>query len=287
MSVITRVQVTPNRVAILFHFLKGYADGLKADELESLLSPAALAGKADEEESGGSTTPSEVMREAKNLGLVQENKDKVWAVPAQLRGLDDAGLLDYLEQRLVRPDLASQCEQGQVPRALAWLLMQDPAKSLSWTQIPDWAIKEIHAYEMTNNSPYQQMGYWARYLGYAWRFEAGKGSRFLVPDPTEAMKRHLRAILGKGQRMDIAGLMAQLAVRSPILEGGAVRQELEERLPAQDRRRPNALSASTSLALMRLSSSGVIHFERRADADAMLLSPWAQSQPVSHVELLG
>lgn len=284
MSVIKRILVTPNRVAILFHFLKGFADGVKADELEALLNPAAL-GKGEEEEGSGSTG-AVVLNEAQKLGLVQDLGDKVVAVPTELRGLDDTGLLDFLEQRLVRPDLAQNCEQEQVPKALAWLLIQDPAQSLIWSQRPAWATKEIHGYDMTNNSRYQNMGYWARYLGYAWRFELGNRN-LLVPDPTEALERHLRAILSEGQRMEIAQLVAQLALRSPILEGGSVRQELEERLPAEKRRRSNALSASTSVALMRLSRRGVIHFERAADAEAMLLSPWAQSQPISHVELIG
>lgn len=287
MSVISSLPAVPNRVAIVYRFLQGFADGIQEDELKAILSPSALKAQ-DAEDERGSTMADYVLREARALHLVETEGDVV-RVPPDLRGMNDAALLGYLERTLLDPVLARDANQEQFPRALAWLLVQDPARPLGFGDNQSQRVVEdcgidSQSYELTNKARFQNLVYWAQYFGYVWRFELGR-STLVVPDPTPALDRHIRAVLRERKEVPVGELVTMLAERSPVLENGSVRREVEELLPS-DRRRPgSALSRSTSLALLRLRRRGTITLERRADAPVLGIASWPDMEPVSHIIL--
>ena len=82
--------------------------------------------------------------------------------------------------------------------------------------------------------------------------------------------------------MDVDTFLSRLAAIYPVLEGGSIREEVEESrtapLPADDR-----LSTATSLALQRLADRGVIALDAVADAKARILDFGSGTKRVSRV----
>lgn len=287
MSVISTLEAVPNRIAIIYRFLQALEEPLEEDELRALLGPRALQRRAEDDETPATVVVNSI-REAKTLGLVEEMEQGRVRVPPALRGMDDSALLRYLEATLVDPVRAEEAGQGHFPRALAWFLVQDPGRPLVFNDNQKTLVLEdgsdSSAYELTDAARFQQFAYWARYLGYAWRVQINEKS-VVVPDPTRALEWHIREVLEDRTEALMRELLRLLAGHCPVLEGGTVRNEIEDRLPEEKRRLQGALSRSTSLALLRLQRRGFLVLDQRADAPGVILDSWPERIPVSHVIL--
>jgi hypothetical protein len=290
MSVISTMEATPNRVGILYRFLNAQSVPLSQDDLVALLSPPSLQpkkGSDDDEKEKGSVLAPKTLAECKALGLVESGPEAgTLQVPVALRGLDQAGLLGLLEKRLTDPVVAADCGQEKVPYALAWFLSQSPANPLAFRDNQAGVIEaEIggRSLDLSNYSRFQQLSYWIQYLGLGWQVPTESAGVELVSDPTEALERHLEAILAAERELPIREAIEALGHRLPILETGSVRQDVESWMPDDKRRSENDLSASTSLALVRLELRGVLGLEDPSDATAMRLLTWPSTRRVSHL----
>lgn len=289
MSVITTMEATPNRVGILYRFLDSQSGPLGQDTLLSLISPPTLQKKGgdDDDKDKASALAPRTLSECKALGLVESGPEAgTLQVPAALRGLDQAGLRAFLEQRLTNPVLAADCGQDQIPYALAWFLCQSPASPLAFRENQARVVVEEtggRSLELTNSSRFQQLSYWVQYLGLGWQVPTVSAGVELVSDPTEALALHLEATLAPAGALPIREAMEALGRRLPVLETGAARQEVEGWLPDEKRRGENDLSASTSLALVRLELRGVLGLEDPSDATAMRLLTWPNTRRVSRL----
>ncbi|MSR09286.1 MAG: hypothetical protein EXR82_07115 [Gammaproteobacteria bacterium] len=289
MSVISDVDVTPNRLSILYQFVQERGEmGIPAQDLRAYLGPNALQRTKNPE---GPREPiaEAIMREAKRLHIIQEEEGTL-RVPKELRGKSSTDLQTFLDGTLLDLERAEATDQRTFPRALAWFLCQDPAHPLSFGTNYNLLVnedcgEEVSAYGLTNQARFQNFVYWAAYLGFAWRLEVADQANFVMPDPTEALARHLRPILEDKGRLPIAEALALLAQSCPVLEGGAARREVEERLTPAKQRQPDALSKSTSLALERLEHQRLIHLHDADDAPVHLLTNRRDPRPVSHVSL--
>ena len=288
MSVISNFAAVPNRLAIVYRFLRTYPEGLPVSEAQQYLSPRNFSNDLDEDEPQGKGAPLilDVFREAEALGLLMRQEHTL-RVPEELRAMDDAMLLAYLEQKLMADGDHDQ-RQTAFPRALAWFLTLSPASPVTWNESPVGLLDQDSPepkdkYELTNQAAFKMFLYWARYLGFAWLI-AGKGT-MAVPDPTTAIERHLRAILRPEEPTLLTEAMGSLASACPVLEGGQHRTEVEQRLRIDRRRKPDTLSASTSLALIRLERRGLVRLDRPSDQDALLLNTWPQQKAVSQITL--
>lgn len=284
MSVISTVEVMPNRIALVHRFLRMHADPLPEKTLLQLLSPPEIRKKPaavpkPEEEKPGAVAPA-VVRECKALGLIAD------AGGDQVCLAEDANMdiRVFLEQRLLHPEEAERCRQANVPYALAWFLCQDPASPLLLRHNQKDRVESDtggKTLDLTNKDRFRHFGFWVRYLGLGWWLR-GSGEERLVPDPTEALLRHLPAVLQGGEG-PIQEVIAALGKRLPVLETGAVRETVESWLPLEKRREPGDLSPATSLALMRLQRRGVLALESRSDAPMMRLMTWPNPTQVSHL----
>lgn len=293
MSVISSLTSTPNRIEIVLKTLAGLPRrSIGRQELISMLSPRALQ-RGDAE--GGTTIAQGVLDEAVRLGLVSLEDGK-YRLQSKDIPIDGEGLRSWLHDTLTFPGKAEAAGQADVGRALAWFMMQDPARPLAAmgrdvadrprSRITEDFGPEVGSFELTIDARVQNFGYWARYLGYAWFLEL-EGKTAYVPDPTRAISRAIAVNRGNGKPLTIHEFLALIASRCPVLEGGAIRTEVEglmtaEHRPALDR---DGLSRATSLALHELEDDGVVELRHLADSRAVLLNSIAGARPVSHVSL--
>ena len=295
MSVITSFPATPNRIRIVLEFLERLGNrGIGGEELQALLAPPALQrGQSTEDPTDpGTTIADAVLREMRNLQLFGESDDDIVMLPAGSPGADEAKFLKHMEQRLLDPSNVEQYRQNAFPRALAWFLCQPPEQPMAWDHNHrDRVVADcgdgISSFELINRTRWQQFVYWARFLGFAWRIQTENGqANVVIPDPTEALARHLPATVATQGPSDISAVMSELANRLPVLEGGTVRNEVEALLSSEKGRPEGSLSRSTSFGLERLEVRGSVRLDSVADAHVMNLDRAGEPRSVSHITWL-
>ncbi len=278
MSVISNLPATPNRIEIVYRYLSTCDDlGVPKVDLHRMLCPPALKGGI----------ANDVVNEANQLGLIEVMANGNYRLSSDLSQIPNLNFLEWLELRLLDLVQAEQAGQSNFPYALAWLLEQDPAKPFEFgDNITDLIAAQcgtdVEAFEMTNRARSQNFVYWAQYLGYAWRLKVGNVET-IMPDPTQAIERHLPQLFEKSSELLIEDLLHTWAIQCPVLEGGAARRKIAERCQNSTPRDPKTLSRSTSIALLRLQKRGAIKLERRADAIAYTLNIKPNPMPISHI----
>ena len=292
MSVITSVTAVPSRLTIVWsHLLDRGADGIAADELASLVRPVSLQRRGgDDSEIGSEAMFNGVISEMQNLGIVTR-KEGLLALTPDAPTKRESTLVKHMERVLLDPELAAAHGQRAFAQALAWFLTRDPHQPLPWKGgyrgvVSEDCGEEAGSFDLTDEARSQQFVHWAVYLGFAWRLTA-VGQDAVFPDPTAALVRNLPSLIPSKGRLAVAELMASLAERLPVLEGGRAREEVEALLPTDRRRLERELSRSTSLALERLEARGLLSMERVADASAFNLDRGAEKRAVSHIAWRG
>ncbi len=278
MSVISNLTAMPNRIEIVYRYLGICEDiGMSKDDLKQALCPPAL----------GSGIADDVINEANRLGIIEATSDGYYRLSRELRKTPALNFLEWLEARLLDPVQAEKVGQANFPDALAWLLEQDPAEPFEFGDNISGLITaqcgaDVGAFELSNRARSQNFVYWAQFLGYTWRLRVGN-TEVVMPDPTRAIERHLSHLLAQTGELLIEELLDAWASRSPVLEGGSVRQKIIKLCSSDVLRDPKILSHSTSMALLRLEKRGIIKLERRADALAYTLNTKPNPRPISHV----
>lgn len=296
MSVVTNFQAVPNRLFIIYAAVAEAENGLLRDQLEAWATPPSLSRRGGSEEDGGSTALfSNSLNEARRLGLVEDDGDRL-RVPKTgsdggRRNADfEAEFLSRIREVLFDPDRAANAGQIGVLYALAWFLTKSPLQPVGFSDAPqnqlredlgDFAVKA----ELGSTSSYQNLLYWARYLGFA-AVVGDAVTRRALPDPTRAIAAVIDRILPDKSWVEVDLFLSRLAAIYPVLEGGSVREELEAMRtappPTDDR-----LSVSTSFALQRLADQGSISLDAVADAKARILDFGVGTKRVTHVRLGG
>jgi hypothetical protein len=290
MSVITDLTATPARVDTVYRYLAERRDESR-DDLILLLSPRALRRQSAEGDASDRSA-REVFSACRALGVMQPidgDDGRVQLGNALRDGRGARPLLPYLETVLLQPEAAESHGQGAFPLALAWFLAQDPTQPLRLENVrrllEDQQGDVARSYNLTNPQVFQNLVYWARYLGFAWRLGLEK-SEEVVPDPTEAIRRHLSKVVPTGDRVPLHLALQRLAQHLPVLEGGAARSIVDERMAGAYRRAPDYLSRSTSLALTRLDDRKAVILESLSDAPITLLDTLPTVRAVTHIRRL-
>lgn len=292
MSVITSVTAVPNRMTIVWALLvERGKEGIVAEELASLVRPVALQRRqGDGSEPGSAVMFNEVITEMQNLGIITRTREGLVTLTPEAPTRDSSSLIEYIERILLDPESAVEHGQRSFAEAMAWFLTRDPYRPLPWKggykgQVSEDCGEDTGAFDLTDEARSQQFVYWAVYLGFAWRLSV-PSQEAVFPDPTAVLARNLPSIILSKDPLPIAELMASVAERFPVFEGGRAREKIESLLPANLRRHERQLSRSTSLALERLEVKGLLSMERVADAPAFNLDSGSRPRPVSHVTWL-
>ena len=288
MSVISTVQAMPNRIAYACEALSYYgSDGCDQDKLEALLSPLDIL----DDDSDGKVTP------ARNV-LSEVIALKFAGKEGQVIKLDEALLLmkgaDWIEglqplflKRLTDEGQARAFRQELVPFSLAWLLVQNPFEDLQWS---DGHLNKMRGQFESNEDPviqgllstarYQNLVAWARYLGLAERV-----NKYVIPDPSLMILKNLSQIFNEEKELRVTSFIDKIVDFCPVIDGGGVRTQLEQRLNAVNRPIPGHLSQSLSLAFKRLEVGGYISLHHSADADSRILHVGGTNQNISVIKV--
>lgn len=290
MSVITELTVVPSRVEAVYRYLLQRSDGEDRTDLTAIMSPPALRRGDDEDSQAGSATVDVLIRGCVKLGVINEGDDGRLRVADSVRTTlpqAPARLRAHLESVLLHPGAAANADQQDFPRVLAWFLTQNPARPVEFGNVKALAEEQlgtdIVTSSLTNQSRFQNFVYWARYLGFAWRYKVDR--EWVVPDPIEALGRHLPTLLSTDTAVPMSEVVERWRTALPVLEDGEARSEVERSLRAGGRE-AGVLSRSTSLALARLRDRGVIRFDQGSDAASVfLLDTWPERSRVTHMTL--
>ena len=293
MSVITSFGATPNRLGIALKFVASCGqEGVVTDILQQTLLPGALArSQAEDETLGGSAIGTEVVTELRNLALLTLSDGSSLKLSPEANDLSESRFVELLREWLCNPGEAAKRGQRNFPRALSWFLCQDPALPLPWEDNYSGIVNEDCGhedvpFELTNGARCNQFVYWARFLGFAWRLSIDRRNT-VIPDPTRAIAESLGSWEEMTEWQPIEQVLHRLAVDLPVLEGGAVRNDIESKLVTAKQRPEGHISRSTSFALRRLQRNRQIQLDRMADAQAMNLDFGAELRAVSHLKWTG
>ena len=292
MSIVTNFQAVPSRLLSVYAAVAETENGVLRENLESWATPPSLSTRGGGDEDGGSTALfTNSLSEARRLGLVEEDGDRL-IVPEFARGKGgrnadlQAHFLSYLRETLFDPERAASAGQAGVLIALAWFLTKSPLQPLGFSDAPQNQLRTdlgqfAERAELGSTSSFQNLLYWARFLGFA-TVVGDAGSRRAFPDPSRAISAVLDRVLPDNSWVDIDVFLNRLAAIYPVLEGGSVREEVEASStvpPANDGR----LSVASSLALQRLADRGSISLDVVADAKARILDFGGSTKRVSRV----
>ncbi len=288
MSVIQRMEATPNRVRMLVSVLADRPSGETEERLRGFCSPATLHREVSD--------PVAIFRvslaAARELGLIEQADEKFRVRPGVLssNGKLEEDVFEAIERALLPPESDSALDQPDFARAVAWFLMQPVRRPLQFGVNyknligQQLALPEDVSFDLTNRDRFNSFHYWCRYLGYA-EVISGKD---LLSDPTVALRRLLPRAMGSDRETAILPLLGRLARLTPVFESGRVRREIEADARPGFQREPQRLSQSTSFALLRLEQAGLVRLETRSDAQALILDLGADTpRRISHLEILG
>jgi hypothetical protein len=292
MSIVTNFQAVPSRLLSVYAAVAEAENGVLRENLESWATPPSLSTRGGGDEDGGSTALfTNSLSEARRLGLVEENGDRL-IVPEAARSKSgrnadlQAHFLSYLRETLFDPERAANAGQAGVLIALAWFLTKSPLQPVGFSDAPQNQLRTdlgqfAEKAELGSTSSFQNLLYWARFLGFA-TVVGDAGSRRAFPDPSRAISAVLDRVLPDNNWVDVNVFLSRLAAIYPVLEGGSVREEVEANStvpPAND----GSLSVASSLALQRLADRGSISLDVVADAKARILDLGGSTKRVSRV----
>ena len=267
MKAIRLLGATPNRTAILYDVLAEAApEGIDRDRLSAMIGPSNLARS---EGAGDDNAFRDCLNAGEELGLFQIVDGAVRLTPLDGKR---PGFLELVDARAVEDPETVDVPTGWLAGAIAWMLCQDPRQPLPWSGSA--AVMRLKRevggardFGMAGDERYQQAVYWARALGYVDRMPMPDS--VVIPDPTAAILRRLPALLPEGSEQPIRIFLADLALSCPVLDGGRLRAEVEA--ASSITRESSTLSASLSLALLRLKHRGVLKLSYLDDGQAVYI----------------
>jgi hypothetical protein len=222
----------------------------------------------DDPEPGVDNAFRQSLSVGEDLGLFQSEAGRV-------RLIDPSRpiFLSAVEARAIDQPTSAVQPDGWLAGAVSWILCQNPRHPLPFGQSN--AVNRLRVdmgpggptFGMTSNPPWHMVVYWSRALGYVERMPMP--DEMVVPDPTRALARRLIRLLPAGVERPLPGLLADLAVDCPVLDGGRLRREVETL--AKITREPNVASASLALALVRLKARGMLEFASLSDGLAVFI----------------
>ena len=290
MSIVSVAEAVPNRLLAIYGALLARRGGDTRERLKAQMVPPSLRGGRDNQ----STAVFDAsLREARSIGLVTEDGDNLTipspALPKPRQGEEEA-FRTHVLRVLYDEALADDAGQSKVALALAWLLMQNPLRPMPWSENPlpiiTRQLVDGDPLDLGNASRLQTLAYWARHLGFA-RL-VGAGQVYIVPDPHDAIGRLLPSVFDIGAPLRASEFRKRLANLCPVLEDGSVRTRVEQQACNEIvRPNPQRLSRSTSLALLRLESSGRIDLQQHSDAEVSLLDLGTSERRFSHIAMKG
>lgn len=294
MSVLTTVEAVPGRLLSLYEVLFHQENGMDEAVLEASATPRSLR-KSD-------TTQlySNPYSEARNMGMVVTEGTKVRLTDearcgGKPKGDHETHFRLFLRHVLFEPERARKAQQSKFALALSWFLNTNPLKPTKFSDpVVDQINEEIEngarELELSNAAQFQNLLYWARYLGFATMYGVSgdldeTSRRRAIPDPCKAIEDVLDEVFDGLRELETRQFLQRLSAIYPCLETGRTREELAYLLNASRDSDENQLSIATSLALQRLENRQKIILSTSPDSSPIILDFGSRQRRVNRVEL--
>jgi hypothetical protein len=196
--------------------------------------------------------------------LARSQRDRWYSDPVNFRSLVRGALLAKAVD-----DITSNQKPSDVAVGLAWLLAQDPARPPAQAHRAGpgaaLAAQNLDSFVSTEEQ-WHALLRWAQALGCATvASSSSQARRFVLPDPTSAIREELPAIRPDG--LTAAEFREALVKSLPILDGGRISDYMRSvRAPSADSRGDAMAGPAFSFALRRLQNRQVIRLLPEADA---------------------
>jgi hypothetical protein len=306
MSVISNLVAQPNRIIIAFEFVQSFGDkGATLNDLDKMLTPVQRqqnqfndsALERDTDDPGGTTIAAGVLSEMLKLHILERTEDDIIRLAPIFSGSMKKvewteRLYKYLFPILTSTDSAREHGQAELPDAFCWLLQQSPTQNLGkstghYNVLTSQVINDDPlCRSIGNDARYQNLVYWARYLGLAERLSIKPAADTVIADPTRAIAHRLPLLFGDERQITLDSFLQRLGTHIPLLNGGRVWQEMQVRFKETFKAKDKHLGQPLSLAMLRLQQAGKIKVEGLSDAAAWVLEVARESRSVSHVTYL-
>lgn len=286
MSVLSTVEAVPSRLLGVVRYLQS-CPGFRVNRecLEAALSPPSLRSPTEHGQAGGIIR--RVLAECRRARLVDIAEEEV-QLADDLRSGREAQWADILEERLLDPGQP----ENDFGRALTWLVAQNPYRvygdypgylRLLLDQVGESRL------ELGNKAPWDNLCYWAAFLGYGWAHRIASSStttELFVPDPTAAIARRLAHLFpeGPGTNVPVWDVQARLARVCPVFPGGAIYEPMRPLLPEVEH---GHLPPALSLAWLRLEAVGKVQLVHISDGDEAILADAGSYRGITHVRMKG
>src|SRR4051812_43670494 len=142
MSIITTAPAVPSRVFALYSSLLSSSTGERKDSFESWATPPSIRTRGTSDNSGERPTElySSALREAKKLGLLEEEGDRI-RVTDEARGktgriAPEIRFKSHLVKVLFDPTRAEAAGQAGFAMALSWFMRRNPLEPMGFGDAP-------------------------------------------------------------------------------------------------------------------------------------------------------
>jgi hypothetical protein len=272
MKIYRAVEAVPSRLEGILQVLRSAGGkGYSRDTLLQLMQPVPLRRKEDADTLAKNSLEALFELSADGVNLVVEKGDE--------RG----------QQRVVLGDVLAACNDSQFSsharralRAAAVRATVDGranqfAELLAWlTWIPANSMPEGHAalkmrlqgskldleaYGLNNDARWDNVVYWARYVGLLWQWK-DESCRGLVVDAAEFIRQHTSTLLAGGP-VSFVEFRNRLGSLCPALDGGEVHARMSDVLAEENvipRDHGVRVSPAVSLGLRGLREAGVLDY---------------------------
>jgi hypothetical protein len=240
------------------------------DELERWMSPAAIYSDDARPRTAGLGL-REAISLCETLDLIVRENGSL-SLPENFESLQH--FRTVVLQRVLAPERNTELFSGsptggvrahELTRALTWFgqlrATTGPYSTANYERYQDQSVRVIE-----NNTRWNVFDRWVVFLGFGWRIADG-----VVPDPTSAALAALDDLLPVGEEVPLPSVLAQLAARLPVIEGGAYHNAYLEAIGARAKWDERRLSEPLSLALIRLERRGILELFGGGDAESRVL----------------
>lgn len=265
-------------LVVIFKLLTSSKKPMTRDSVENLCAPGPRF--ADQRGSGGKVR-STLIRWTQ-LGLFVESEEGIIKINPEIKNPERSvkNLPNLARHFALLPEnnanlWAKEASlSADFARGLSWILAQDVWKFTpkKWEDAQKLIQRQLaNDIELFNNSEsWVALRAWMRYLGFSWQSDPEKAD---IIDPTPAVRYALKAIF-KNKKHEIAAsdMVRSLGEILPVLDGGFIRNAVEDKLRAQEGANAwqsppkHGLSTGLSRALLRLTEEGTLQGKLLNDA---------------------
>jgi hypothetical protein len=233
----------------------------------------------------------QTLTEAAKLGLVTLVEGRYVLTPSVRAAFPNGhfttdGLRAVLRQLIFSPENA---ENHDLAKLLAWFMAQEPSVIVGTENGLDKALREQtgdNRMGLMSGVRYGNFGFWAVYLGFAWKHSSPGVGKALVPDPSTTISTLLPTLFSgvNDDALPIIPFCDRLADLCPVLPGGSFGRDEPWEQPAVF---DETLAPTVANAFLSLQERAEVELLHLADAGGVVFREGRSTNRITHVRYTG